>query len=81
LWHFDDGHSRKGSSPEYEGAGIGEPGNVELSEEEVLTLVERLGFRLEKRGERKACGYIQDPNSMLLNIYQPSHWVMRKVAV
>jgi hypothetical protein len=44
--------------------------NVELSEEEVLTLVERMGFRLEKRGERKACGYIQDPNSMLQNLYQ-----------
>lgn len=80
LWHFDDGHSRKGSDPGHEGAGIGEPGNVELSEEEVLSLVERMGFRLEKRGDRRACGYIQDPNSMLQNTYRPSHWVMRKLA-
>lgn len=78
LWHFDDGHSRKadtGHEP-----GIGEPGNVELSEEEVLSLIERLGFRIEKRGDRRACGYIQDPQSMLQNLYQPSHWVARKIA-
>jgi hypothetical protein len=80
LWHFDDGHSRKTNESGHEG-GIGEPGNVELSEEEVLSLVERMGFRLEKRGDRQTCGYIQDPNSMLQNLYQPSHWVARKTAV
>ncbi|KAJ5581504.1 hypothetical protein N7535_000124 [Penicillium sp. DV-2018c] len=79
LWHFDDGHTRTASDVGHEGAGIGEPGNVELSEEEVLSLVERMGFRLEKRGDRRPCGYIQDPDSMLLNMYQPSHWVMRKM--
>ncbi|CAG7926280.1 unnamed protein product [Penicillium olsonii] len=78
LWHFDDGHSRKPGDASHE-AGIGEPGNVELSEEEVLSLVGRMGFRLEKRGDRRPCGYIQDPNSMLQNLYQPSHWVARKV--
>ncbi|CAG8165443.1 unnamed protein product [Penicillium salamii] len=78
LWHFDGGKNNKtgDAGPE---PGIGEPGNVELTEEEVLSLVERMGFRLEKRGDRRPCGYIQDPNSMLQNTYQPSHWVARKV--
>ncbi|KAJ5578663.1 uncharacterized protein N7459_007627 [Penicillium hispanicum] len=80
LWHFEDGHPRK-EDTDTDAAGIGEPGNVELSEDEVLALVERMGFRLDARpGDRQACGYIQDPDSMLQNLYQPSHWVARKVA-
>lgn len=79
LWHFEDSHPRKDGddgSP-----GIGEPGNVELTEEEVLLLVERMGFRLEKGpGDRQSCGYIQDEESMLQNLYYPSHWAARKVA-
>lgn len=78
LWHFEDGHSRKTGDAGHE-SGIGEPGNVELSEDEVLSLVKGLGFHLEKRGDRQACGYIQDPQSILQNLYQPSHWVARKL--
>jgi hypothetical protein len=82
LWHFENGHSRNDSHAEGEGSGIGEPGNVELSEDEVFSLVERMGFSLERRpGDRQACGYIQDPASMLQNLYQPSHWVARKTPV
>lgn len=78
LWHFEDSH-RKESAHGDEGSGIGEPGSVELTEEEVLLLVERMGFRVEVRpGDRQACGYIQDGESMLQNLYQPSHWVARK---
>lgn len=82
LWHFEDSHPRKGGG-EDDSAGIGEPGNVELTEEEVLLLVEHMGFHLEKRpdaGDRQSCGYIQDGESMLQNLYYPSHWVARKVA-
>ncbi|OGE52492.1 hypothetical protein PENARI_c010G02480 [Penicillium arizonense] len=82
LWHFENGHSRNESEVGHEESGIGEPGNVELSEDEVLSLVERMGFRLERRPEdRRACGYIQDPASLLQNLYQPSHWVARKIPV
>ncbi|KAJ5682874.1 hypothetical protein N7462_006039 [Penicillium macrosclerotiorum] len=93
LWHFEDGHPRQAGTggtggtggtdeaPPTEAAGIGEPGNVELTEEEVLRLVERLGFCIEARADDRApCGYIQDADSMLQNLYQPSHWVARKVA-
>jgi hypothetical protein len=45
-------------------------------------LVERLGFKIEARpDDRRPCGYIQDGDSMLQNLYQPSHWVARKMKV
>ncbi|CBF88632.1 hypothetical protein AN0865.2 [Aspergillus nidulans FGSC A4] len=88
LWHFEDGHQRTrsgdGSSSRDGGdsQGIGEPGNVELTEEEVFLLIERMGFKIEKVEaveERVECGYIQDPNSMLRSLYRPSHWIARKL--
>jgi len=61
--------------------GIAEPGSVELTDEEVRAVVERMGFRVEKHEVREAeAGYIQDPESMLLNLYRLSHWVARKVS-
>lgn len=76
LWHFEDGKSHNEQQPE----GIGEPGNVELTEEEVLCLVERMGFTVETRPSQDGpeCGYIQDPRSMLQNNYRPSVWTARK---
>ncbi|PYH95093.1 N2227-domain-containing protein [Aspergillus ellipticus CBS 707.79] len=85
LWHFEDGSnaSSHGGSRETEShdQGIGEPGNVELTEADVFCLVERMGFAIEKRqpaDDRPWCGYIQDPNSMLQPLYRPSHWIARK---
>lgn len=81
LWHFEDGSNHRSHNNNNEHQGIGEPGNVELTEEEVFQLVERMGFRIEKcqpNEERPTCGYIQDPGSMLQNLYRPSHWVARK---
>ncbi|EAW07305.1 uncharacterized protein ACLA_020120 [Aspergillus clavatus NRRL 1] len=83
LWHFEDGSNRSHGSGagESQDQGIGEPGNMELTEEEVFLLVERVGFSIEKRQsveERPMCGYIQDPQNMLQNLYRPSHWVARK---
>ncbi|CAI7611539.1 unnamed protein product [Penicillium manginii] len=87
LWHFDDGHLGQGQGQaqghgqgkEDTDAGIGEPGNVELTEEEVLALVRRMGFEVEARAGDRFCGYIQDGDSMLQNLYRPGHWVARKV--
>ncbi|KAL5338452.1 N2227-like protein-domain-containing protein [Aspergillus crustosus] len=83
LWHFEEGNQRLQSahSTNNDHQGIGEPGSVELTEEEVFSLVERMGFVIEQRqapGERVDCGYIQDPDSMLRPLYRPSHWVARK---
>ncbi|KAF4239012.1 hypothetical protein CNMCM8980_009495 [Aspergillus fumigatiaffinis] len=81
LWHFEDGSNKGQGNGCDHSQGIGEPGNVELTEEEVFCLVERMGFSIEKRQSveaRPLCGYIQDPGSMLQNLYRPSHWVARK---
>ncbi|KAL4809210.1 N2227-like protein-domain-containing protein [Aspergillus unguis] len=87
LWHFEDGHQRTqsggGEGSSGQNLGIGEPGNVELTEDEVWALIEMMGFKLEYRQpveERTECGYIQDPDSMLRPLYRPSHWTARKIS-
>ncbi len=59
--------------------GIADPGSVELTDDEVVALVERFGFQVEKRERGIEVGYIQDPASMLQSLYRVSHWVARKV--
>lgn len=85
LWHFehkppsDKTDSAEGGDGELKNRGIGEPGGIELTEEEVLHLVGKMGFKIEKRNTPVGqCGYIQDPGSMLQNVYRPSHWIARK---
>lgn len=87
LWHYDDrapningkkeeGSARKDSSKDQ---GIGEPGSFELTNEEVLLLIENLGFKIEKQEIlNEGIGYIQNPQSMLQNTYRVSHWIARK---
>ena len=83
LWHFADrAPSNDHHSERPEGArektGIEEPGAFELTDEEVLLLVEKMGFDVEKREVRNGVGYIQNPESMLQNIYKISHWIAKK---
>lgn len=51
---------------------------MELTDQEVVALVEKLGFVVEMKESGIASPYIQDPESMLQNIYSASHWVARK---
>ncbi|KEF58813.1 uncharacterized protein A1O9_03656 [Exophiala aquamarina CBS 119918] len=69
-----------------EDKGIGEPGSFELTDEEVLQLIPRFGFRILKheiiaRAPRtdEAFGYMQDPSSLLQSRYRCSHWVATKL--
>lgn len=87
LWHFESSANRgskdngETGDDAHQHDGIGEPGSVELTDEEVMLLVERMGFHVEKHAlweRQRECGYIQDPHSMLQNLYRPSHWVVRK---
>lgn len=59
---------------------IGEPGSFELSNDEVIALVERFDFEILEQAQAPAgaTGYIQDPGSMLQNVYRPAFWVARK---
>ena len=84
LWHFADRapseehHSERAEGPR-EKIGIEEPGAFELTDEEVLILIERMGFDIEKREiSNGGAGYIQNPESMLQNIYRTSHWIAKK---
>ena len=84
LWHFADRapsevHTSKSLKESCEKIGIEEPGGFELTDEEVLILVESMGFDIEGREIRSdGLGYIQNPESMLHNVYRTSHWVARK---
>ena len=61
-----------------ENLGIGEPGSVELSEDEVLEIVRHYGFVIERHNYLRT-GYIQNQKSMLQHEYVPSFWIARKV--
>lgn len=101
LWHFD-GREQPSSdaadvpppvTPRHmtshemeEDKGIGEPGSFELSDEEVLQLIPRFGFRILKHeiiarapGTDEGFGYMQDPSSLLQSRYRCSHWVATKL--
>ena len=85
LWHFEERGPSSSSASQGQGekdqSGVGEPGSVELTDEELLLLVEKMGFRVEKHEIRTdEAGYIQNPESMIQNIYRVSHWMARKVA-
>lgn len=60
-------------------AGIADPGTVELTNEEVLALVEHMGFTIEQHEpDMGETGYISNPKSMLQSTYRPSFWTARK---
>lgn len=86
LWHFenkapgthglheDDEHDARESS------GIADPGSFELADDEVMALVERIGFVVEAKESGLAAPYIQDAESMLQTTYRATFWVARKPA-
>ena len=84
LWHFADRapseayNSERTEAPR-EKIGIEEPGAFEMTDEEVLILIDKMGFDIEKREiSSGGAGYIQNPDSMLQNIYRTSHWIAKK---
>ncbi|KAH8715076.1 Carnosine N-methyltransferase [Beauveria bassiana] len=86
LWHFennapgnhgndDDGdgdHDYKNST------GIADPGSFELANDEVMALLEKLGFVVEWLQTGIEAPYIQDRDSMLQTIYKANAWLARK---
>lgn len=92
LWHFEssmtpaereqskNGSGGRSKSKREDMDGIGEPGSFELSNDEVVAMVERHGFHILEQSQAPAgaTGYIQDPESMLQNVYWPAFWVARK---
>jgi carnosine N-methyltransferase len=82
LWHSrtqdlqedaDDKMSNDGD------IGIADPGSVELTDDEVMALVQHYGFSIEKHEPGAVeTGYITNPRSMLQSTYRASFWVARR---
>lgn len=87
LWHHasrtqdpeQDADDRK-RSEKGEDIGIADPGSVELTDEEVVALIQHFGFSIEKHEPGSVeTGYITNIRSMLQSNYRASFWVARKV--
>jgi len=85
LWHHvsrkddDESEAKKSKRVEVADAGIGDPGAVELTNEEVIALVEHFGFTVEKQDfDTFETGYMSNPRSMLQSNYRPVFWIARK---
>ncbi|USP74732.1 hypothetical protein yc1106_02006 [Curvularia clavata] len=86
LWHPPPGRKDHGDDDEEEeakrregDAGIGDPGSFELTNEEVIALVQHFGFSIEKQETNTIeTGYITNTRSMLQSTYRPSFWIARK---
>jgi carnosine N-methyltransferase len=62
--------------------GIGEPGSVELMEEDILELIKLYGFKMihyDGSTKTRGMGYIWDEESFETNVYFPSFWVAQKI--
>ena len=86
LWHVFEHEHTEGEKDEDE-AGAADcqsneivAGSLELSEDEVVALVQAWGFHLVKHEVNTiTTGYVQNPQSMLRSVYKPSFWVARKL--
>ena len=85
LWHHasraqdpgEDAGDKKADKGE--DIGIADPGSVELTDDEVVALVQHLGFDIEKHQPGSVeTGYITNTRSMLQSKYRASFWVARK---
>lgn len=85
LWHHASSSRTSASSQSpkehqaHGDAGIGDPGSVELTDEEVVLLIQNFGFRIEKHEPGSVeTGYMTNPKSMLQSTYRASFWIARK---
>ncbi|KAI0376547.1 N2227-domain-containing protein [Hypomontagnella monticulosa] len=87
LWHWENhvpghhGYDGDGDYDENNSLGVADPGSFELTDDEVVLLVEKMGFIVEKRETGIRAPYVGDDRSMLETVYQASHWIARKPAV
>lgn len=86
LWHFENnapgnhGHDDDGDGEHdlKNSSGIADPGSFELTNDEVMALLQQLGFTVEWLQTGIEAPYIQDRNSMLQTTYRANAWVARK---
>ncbi len=86
LWHFENNapgnHGRDddgdGEHDAASSTGIADPGSFELSGDEVIALVETLGFTIVSHETGRETPYIHDDQSMLQTVYKSGCWIARK---
>ncbi|KAK3325389.1 N2227-like protein-domain-containing protein [Apodospora peruviana] len=80
LWHFENSHpgSRGDADGETDTTGIADPGTFELTDDEVMALVQQVGFEVLDRQTGLEAPYIHDAESMLQTVYRASSWMARK---
>ncbi|KAM7201854.1 methyltransferase family [Rhypophila sp. PSN 637] len=79
LWHFENNApGSRDADGETDTTGIADPGSFELTDDEVMALVEQVGFVIERREMDCYAPYIHDTESMLSTTYRSSFWVARK---
>lgn len=86
LWHFENnapgnhGHDDDGDGEHdhRNSSGIADPGSFELAHDEVMAMLEHMGFVVEHSETGIDAPYIQDRESMLQTVYKASSWVARK---
>ncbi|RWA12482.1 hypothetical protein EKO27_g2619 [Xylaria grammica] len=84
LWHWENhvpghhGYDGDGDYDENTTLGIADPGSFELTDDEVVALVEKMGFVVETRKSGLRAPYVQDSQSMLQTVYNASYWIARK---
>jgi SAM-dependent methyltransferase len=84
LWHFEgrvwdrDEHEEGEGDASIDTSGIADPGNFELTDDEVMALVADVGFEIVSRETGIEAPYIHDTESMLQTTYRASSWVARK---
>ncbi|KAL2162818.1 hypothetical protein VTH06DRAFT_6654 [Thermothelomyces fergusii] len=82
LWHFEgrvwDPDEHDDAEGGHDTSGIADPGNFELTDEEVMWLLADVGFEIVSRETGIEAPYILDRDSMLQTTYKASSWVARK---
>ncbi len=82
LWHFENNapgtHGYDGAEGDGETTGIADPGSFKLTDDEVMSLVERTGSRSSRVQPVSQLRTSTMPDSMLQNLYKASFWVARK---
>lgn len=87
LWHFENnppgnhGHDDDGDGVHdaNNSSGIADPGSFELTNDEVMALLEKFGFAVEWTQTDVETPYIQDRDAMLRTSYRSTVWLARKV--
>lgn len=83
LWHYEGGRGGSGSDSGKDGKKkktLGEDISIELTLEEVIDLIKRMGFEIVEERSLPRQPYTGNPSGMLTYQYQPEFWVARKVA-